>query len=146
MTDDPRRSVSLTRTAPGRLRATNVRGGTLDIGTGQDDDFTPVELLLAAIAGCSAVDVDVLTSRRSEPVRFDVECAGDKLREADGSHMGPIEVAFHVTFPDGPAGDAARAVLPDAVRRSHERLCTVSRTVRRPTAVTTTLGEPDPGK
>ena len=38
-------------------------------------------------------------------------------------------------FPHGEADDAARAVLPEAVRRSHDRLCTVSRTVELGTPV-----------
>ena len=66
------RSVSLSRTAHGEFDVTNVRGGTIHIGTGETDDFTPVELLLTAIAGCSAVDVDFITSRRAEPGEFTV--------------------------------------------------------------------------
>lgn len=38
-------------------------------------------------------------------------------------------MSFRVSFPAGSAGDAARAVLTDAVRKSHDRLCTVSQTV-----------------
>ncbi|YAL84631.1 OsmC family protein [Dermacoccaceae bacterium W4C1] len=135
------RSVTLNRTAAGRFRAVNARGGTLEMGSGQDSDFTPVELLLAATAGCSAIDVDILTSRRAEPSRFEVTAAGEKVRDEHGNHMGPLTVTFTVTFGEGEGQDAARAVLPDAVRRSHDRLCTVSRTVELPTAVTTTVAE-----
>ena len=38
-------------------------------------------------------------------------------------------VTFRIRFPGGEDGDKARALLPDAVRKSHDRLCTVSRTV-----------------
>lgn len=127
---DALRSVSLVRTAAGTFRATNARGGTLDFGSGGDDQFTPVELLLASIAGCSAIDVDIFTTRRSEPSTFEVTASGEKLRDEQHNHMGPITVRFEVTFPEGPDGDAARAVLPDAVQQSHDRLCTVSRTVQ----------------
>jgi uncharacterized OsmC-like protein len=48
-------------------------------------------------------------------------------------------VTFHVEFPEGPEGDRARAILPRAVRLSHDRLCTVSRTVERGTPVTSTI-------
>lgn len=130
------RSVSITRTSAGHFTATNARGGTLDFGDASDDLFSPVELLLTAIAGCSAIDVDIFTTRRAEPSAFDVVAEGDKLRDEQGNHMGPIDVTFTVRFPEGEAGDAARAELPDAVRRSHERLCTVSRTVLLPTEVT----------
>jgi uncharacterized OsmC-like protein len=36
---------------------------------------------------------------------------------------------FDLQFPEGEAGDAARAVLPDAIAKSRDRICTVSRTV-----------------
>lgn len=137
------RSVTVTRTAPGRFRATNVRGGTIEFGSGDDTDFTPVELLLAAIGGCSAIDVDILTSRRSEPITFEVLASGRKVRDQHGNHLTEPHLRFHVTFPEGEAGDAARTVYPDAVRRSHERLCTVSRTVELPTPMTVSI-DPDP--
>jgi putative redox protein len=44
-----------------------------------------------------------------------------------------------VRFPDGPAGDKARDALPRAAKMSHERLCTVSRTVQLGTPIGTTI-------
>lgn len=129
MATDTYRSVTVRRTEAQRYIATNVRGGEVTIGSGNDDAFSPVELLLAAIAGCSAVDVDILTSRRAEPANFDVEATGDKIRDDDGNRMTNLELTFRVSFPAGEAGDSARTVLPDAVAKSHSRLCTVSRTV-----------------
>ena len=136
---DPHRSVTITRTSAGRYTAVNGRGGVLDFGTGDVDDFTPVELFLAAIGGCTAVDVDILTTRRAEPESFVVQVDGDKVRDDDGSRMEELSVILRVRFPEGEAGDAARAVLPDAMRRSHERLCTVSRTVELGTPVATRI-------
>jgi len=135
--------VTVTRTAPGRFRATNARGGVIEVGSGGDVDFTPVELLLAALAGCSAIDVDILTSRRSEPTSFDVRATATKVRDALGNHLSDPRVRYRIAFPAGPAGDAARSVLPDAVRRSHDRLCTVSRTVELPTPVAVSI-DPEP--
>lgn len=138
MSDDTLRSVTLRRTASGQLVATNVRGGELTIGH-DDTDFTPVELLLTALAGCTALDVDALTSRRAEPESFEVTASGDKIRDEDGNRLENVEVVFRVKFPDDERGDAARAVLPDMVARSHDRLCTVSRTLERATPVNTHL-------
>lgn len=129
MATDTFRSVSIRRTETQHYVATNSRGGELPIGPGDDATFSPVELLLAALAGCSAVDVDVLTSRRAEPDQFEVEATGDKIRDDGGNRMTNLELTFRVRFPAGEAGDSARTVLPDAVARSHDRLCTVSRTV-----------------
>lgn len=57
------------------------------------------------------------------------------MRDEQGNHMGPIDVTFTVRFPEGDAGDAARKVYPETVELSHEKLCTVSRTVVLPTEV-----------
>jgi putative redox protein len=130
------REVRMTRTARGEFDVTNQRGGILHLGSGEDASFTPVELLLAAIAGCSAVDVDFITGKRADPDSFDVVCSGTKVRDEDGNRLADIEVTFTVRFPDGDGGDRAREMLPRAVRMSHDRLCTVSRTVRLGTPVT----------
>lgn len=138
---DNHRSVTLERTTAGRFRAVNARGAVLEFGSGNDPDFTPVELLLAAIGGCSGIDVDILTSRRSEPDTFEITVGAEKVRDDDGNHLTDVTLEFRVVFPAGEAGDAARAVLPDAVRKSHERLCTVSRTVELPTPVTVQIDD-----
>ncbi|WP_151523407.1 OsmC family protein [Serinicoccus kebangsaanensis] len=138
MADDPHRSVSLTRTGPGHFEARNARGGTIAVGGGAGEDgaaFTPVELLLAGVAGCSGIDIDLLTSRKAEPTSFEISAGADKLRDEDGNHLGPVTVTVQVTFPGGEGGDAARERLPEAVAMSRDRLCTVSRTVALPTRV-----------
>lgn len=140
MTDeDARRHVSIDRTGEKKYTATNERGGTIGIGDGSGTEFTPVELLLAAIAGCTAIDVDVVTTRRAEPVSFRVDTDALKLRDGEGSHLKDIAVTFRIEFPEGEAGDSARAILPDIVKKSHDRLCTVSRTIERGTPITTAI-------
>lgn len=137
--------IDLTRTAPGAFRAQNARQGTIDIGSGDSSDFTPVELLLAALAGCFSIDVDMLTARRSEPARFAAQVCGTKVRDDDGNHLTDLHLHLDVTFPPGEGGDSARSVLPSAARRAHERICTVSRTLELATPVTATL-EPTPDR
>jgi uncharacterized OsmC-like protein len=134
---DTHRQVSIARDAAGKYTVTNERGGTIPVGTGAGGEFTPVELLLAAIGACTSTDVDVLTSRRAEPTAFTVEVGAEKVRDEHGNRLTGIAVTFHVSFPEGEGGDAARELLPGAVRRSHDSLCTVSRTVELGTPVTT---------
>lgn len=129
MSDNTLRSVELSRMGDGRYKAVNRRGGVLPIGSGDDPDFSPVELLLAALAGCSAIDVDLITGKRAQPVSFDVHAEGDKIRDEQGNHMTNLKITFDVVFPEGEEGDAARAVLPRSIAQSRDRLCTVSRTV-----------------
>jgi putative redox protein len=133
------RTVTVDRIAPGVFTVTNTRGGKIRFGTGGDTDFTPTELLLAAIGGCTAIDVDILTSRRAEPASFLVRAEADKVRDADGNRLTDIQVTFDIAFPAGADGDEARAILPDVVRKSHDRLCTVGRTVEIGTPITATI-------
>ena len=137
---DPKdlRRVTLTRDSVGRYTARNDRGGSITLSSGTDE-LSPVELLLAGIAGCTAVDVDTVTTRRAEPEQFEVEVTADKVKDEHGNHLQDIEVRFRVRFPDGDGGDAAREMLPKLVKRSHDEWCTVSRTVEMGTSVTTTI-------
>ncbi|HEY1917289.1 MAG TPA: OsmC family protein [Streptosporangiaceae bacterium] len=136
-TDPLHRSASIERTGPTQYSYTNDRGGELIVSTADGRGFTPVELLLVAIAGCTAIDVDIVTSRRAEPQSFAVDVDATKVRDEQGNHLTDVEVTFRVRFPEGEAGDAARALLPDLVRKSHDRLCTVGRTVEIPTPIAT---------
>ncbi len=133
------RSVRLARISQGRYRIENARGGVLEIGHGEDADFTPVELLLAAIAGCSAIDVDFLTTKKVEPSRFDVSASAIKVSEPEGNRLEDIALGFDVVFPGDETGRQMTDRLPAAIERSHDRLCTVSRTVELGTPVTAGL-------
>ena len=138
MTDAPRethRSVTLTQIGEHRFKATNPRGGVLPIGGGDDPDFSPVELLLAAVASCAAIDVEYITAKRALAESYDLHVEADKVRDEEGNHLTNLKVVFDLTFPDGEAGDAARGVLQSAIERSRDRICTVSRTVALPTPV-----------
>jgi putative redox protein len=134
--EDIRRHVAIDRVGANKYTAMNERGGTISVGDGSGDDFTPVELLLTAIAGCTAIDVDLITSRRAEPDSFRVEADANKVRDESGNHLTDIVVTFKIVFPPGAGGDNARAILPDIVKKSHERLCTVSRTIELGTPIT----------
>jgi putative redox protein len=128
-TDSSQRRVTVERVEAGRFAAVNDRGGRVVFSTGSGEDFTPVDLFLAAIGGCTAIDVDALTSRREEPDSFEIIVDADKVRDDGGNHLVNIEVIYRITFPAGADGDKARAILPEIVRKSHDRLCTVSRTI-----------------
>src|SRR3990170_946463 len=133
-TDETLRFVDLTRMGQERYKATNRRGGVLPIGSGGDPDFTPVELLLAALAGCAAVDIELITSKRVEPTTFEIRTTGHKVRDEQGSHLVGLTIHLDVRFPDGDPGDRARGPLPGALREPGARLCSVAGAVA--------LGEP----
>lgn len=126
--------VEVERLAQTHYRATNPAGASLEFGAGEGL-LSPVELLLAAVAGCTAVDVDVVTSRRGgEPSTFRITAEGDRVNEAGGaSRLSDVRLAFDVTFPDTPEGGRqAQAMVGRLVQVSHDKDCTVSRTVEHP--------------
>lgn len=135
MSDGDQRRVRLERVDTGVYRATNDTGAELIFGSLMEGGFTPVELLLAAIGGCSAVDVDLMTTRRAAPERFELEVSAAKVEQDGGNLLRDVELTFRLRFPEGPDGDSARARLPKAVQHSHDRTCTVSRTIEAGTPV-----------
>ena len=131
---DPHVTVDLAKVGEHLFQATNARGATITIGDGAGTEFTPVELLLAAMAACGSLDIDYITGKRAPFASFAARATGLKVRDEDGNHLVDLEVVYDATFPEGEGGDAARDVLPSAIQRSQDRLCTVGRTL--------TLGSP----
>ncbi len=136
MTEENLRTVDIARVRKGVYEATNRHGVTMTFGNDNTQMFSAVELLLTAIAGCSGTDVDFITSKRAEPSGFKVHISGEKVRDETGkNHVANISLHFDITFPEGEEGDAARGVLERAVHQSHDRLCSVSRTVETGTPI-----------
>ncbi|ALE04421.1 oxidoreductase (plasmid) [Arthrobacter sp. ERGS1:01] len=133
--DPTLRSVELIRTATARYTARNPAGAEIEFGHGEGL-LSPVELLLAAIAGCSSIDVDTVTARSSEPVEFRVAATGHKVVEDGANRVDGLHLSFNVAFPDTAEGRKAAGMVDRLVNLSHEKYCTVSRTVERGTAVT----------
>lgn len=122
------KSITLHRESEGVYQLTTASGATLTFGRGEGL-VSPVELLLAAIAGCSSIDVDAMTTRRAEPERFEVTATAEQVKNDDGNVLRDIAVVFDLAFPEGEAGDKARARIATALQVSHDKYCTVSRTV-----------------
>jgi uncharacterized OsmC-like protein len=135
------RRVSIERLDEGVYLARNARGHEVRFGSKDPDGFSPVELFLASIAGCTAVDVDVVTGRRALPDSFQVQVDADVQRDDSGTVLRDITLTFQVRFPAGDAGDAARAILPRIVQTSHDKTCTVSRTIEAGTPVRTVVDQ-----
>ena len=122
-TDSAHRSVRLDRIENSRYVVTNDRGGQISIGTGEGTGFTPVDLLLAGIGGCTAIDVDILTSRRAEPEQFEVLVDAEKVRDDAGNHLTDIVVTFRIRFPEGEQGQTRPGRCCRTRSRSHASGC-----------------------
>jgi uncharacterized OsmC-like protein len=115
--------VEVTRTGEHEFVANNDRGASVRLGRkGQQGSFSPVELLLAAAAGCAAVTAETLITRRVEgPL---VARASDVRPE--GAHeldAVPVSLDF-----DASGVDEERLAV---IRRAVEQLCTVTRTLKK---------------
>jgi uncharacterized OsmC-like protein len=81
------------------------------------------------MAGCGAIDVDLITGKRATAESFGVRAEGHKVRDERGNHLVGLTLTFDITFPEGADGDRARESLPRAMAQTRDRLCTVGRTI-----------------
>jgi uncharacterized OsmC-like protein len=88
------------------------------------------------------MDVDALISRRTEPETFEVIVEAEKVRDELGNRLAGIVERFRIGLPNTDDGARAREMLPDLVSKSHDRLCTVGRTVQVATPITTHIELP----
>ncbi|WP_439383176.1 OsmC family protein [Amycolatopsis lexingtonensis] len=112
----------------------NDRGAEVRLGrAGAEGAFSPAELLQIAAAGCSAVTAEELITRRvGEDAKFRVTVTADRREGA--SELDAVHVAFDVDVSTLAADQ--REALAGAVDRAIERLCTVSRTLKKGIPVT----------
>ena len=125
--------VRIRREAPAKFTATNGRGAQISIGRSQDGaDFSPVELLMAALGACAGLSADHVVSRRlGEDAAIDVVVEAVKDTEAD--RLTGVSTRFDLDLASLPEAD--QATLVKLVTRAVERTCTVSRTVEPGTPV-----------
>lgn len=96
---------------------------------------TPMEMLLVAVAACTAVDViSILEKKRQDVTDYTVEITGERADE----HPRKF-VKFHINHIVHGRGVSEKAVA-DAIELSDTKYCSVAATVR-PTAEITTSYE-----
>lgn len=96
----------------------------LDSGAGQTAP-SPVQALLAALAGCQAMDVIlILRKKRMVPTAYTVEFRGERAAEHP-RRFTAIEIVHRVSGPG-----VRREAVEAAVRLSEETYCSVHHTLR----------------
>jgi putative redox protein len=115
------------------MEASNEDGNTIqmdsapDIG-GEGKGMRPRQMLLAALGGCSAIDVLlILRKQKQEIVDFNVEVEGHSEKVEDYSLFRDITLHFKVK------GTIDYDKVERAVKLSIEKYCSVSKTLE-PTA------------
>jgi putative redox protein len=111
----------------GEVEAVNRQGARLTIDPDGLAGFTPVELLLASLGSCGAVDVDLLMRKQRDPVTsMDVEVIGHKIDH----RMTDLQVMYKLD------GEHDPRKVGRALAKTSDDLCTVSRTLRTGAGVT----------
>lgn len=132
--------IKVERTEDGRYVATNARGARIELsGDGSGPNFSPVELLLVAVAGCNIVTTEPLTAQRGH--RMAKLIASATSEKIERNKLGPVTLSYEVELPEGDA--AAAKVFRDVAERVEERHCTVSRSLREGTPVELVVGLED---
>ncbi|MEU5260828.1 OsmC family protein [Amycolatopsis sp. NPDC021455] len=126
-------TLEVERTGEHAFVGRNERGAEVRLGRkGAEGAFSPAELLQIAAAGCSAVTAEELITRRVGDAKFRVNVTADRREGA--SELDAVHVTFDVDVSTLPADQ--RDALAGAVDRAIERLCTVSRTLKKGIPVT----------
>lgn len=99
----------------------------LDIG-GEGKGMRPMQLLLAAVGGCSAIDVILILKKQKQIIDdFEVEVEGEREKIEDYSLFR--DICLHFKF----KGQVDKEKAERAVKLSVDKYCSVSKTLE-PTA------------
>ncbi len=127
--------IKLVQTGPAKFVATNAAGATgtidgpADLG-GKNAGLRPMETLLSALAGCSAVDVlHIMKKQRQHLERLEVEVEAER---ADA--IPAVFTKIHLRFKGYGPIDLEK--LQKAVELSIEKYCSVSKMLQPKVAVT----------
>ena len=127
--------IKLVQTGPVKFVAANATGasvvidGPADMG-GENAGLRPMETLLAALAGCSSVDVIHIMKKQRQPLeRLEVEVEGER---ADA--LPAVFTKIHLRFKG--YGPIDLLQLQKAVELSRAKYCSISKMLQPTVAIT----------
>jgi len=112
-----------------KLEARNEAGNTFIIDNskaagGNEEGFRPMQTLLAALGGCSSMDIiSILKKQRLEPFDLKVIIEGERETGKDANLWKTIHARFVFT------GDVPKEKAERAVQLSIEKYCSVAKTL-----------------
>lgn len=118
------------------MEAKNEEGGRIRIdGTrsigGLDGGISPMQLLLAAIGGCSTIDViNILKKQKQDLKDVQVEVDGDRQKKGTYSEFTTIHLNFTFT------GDLDPKKVERAINLSLDKYCSVSKALEKTSEIT----------
>jgi putative redox protein len=118
------------------FEATNALGKPLIMdrgvaGGGHGAGFSPMEAVLAAIGGCSAIDiVSILKKQKQEIESFEMIIDGDREKDAVPAPFTAIHIVYHLK------GNIDKEKAHRAADLSIEKYCSVSRMLEKTAKIT----------
>ena len=118
------------------FRGWNSRGGTIDLDSvgdreGEPRGVGPMESLLFALGGCSGIDVVTILTRGRQKVRtFTMELEGERPADKVAAPYFAIRAHYDLT------GELEPEKVLRAVRLSHEKYCSVVKSLEHKTKIT----------
>ena len=113
------------------MEAQNEEGGKIrmdgntEIG-GLEGGFSPMQLLLAGVGGCSAIDIIGILKKQKQPLEdLQVVVDGDKQSTGTFSEFKTIQLNFIFT------GDLEEKKVKRAIELSLEKYCSVSKALEK---------------
>jgi len=118
------------------LRATNEEGASLEMDGspavgGEDKGFRPMQMLLAALGGCSTIDIVSILKKQRQPVDdIAITVEGEREPSVEPSLFRDIHVHFTLT------GNLDEDKVRKAVDLSMEKYCSVAKTLEKTATIT----------
>lgn len=104
--------------------------GTTSIG-GLEGGFSPMQLLLAGVGGCSAVDIiGILKKQRQDLQDLTIEVEGDRQSRGEHTEFTNIHIKYIFT------GDLDESKVERAINLSLDKYCSVSKTLEKAADIT----------
>ncbi|HLO82968.1 MAG TPA: OsmC family protein [Chitinophagaceae bacterium] len=119
------------------LTIMDAKGHTLKIDIpadqgGHGDGLRPMQTVLAALCGCSAVDVISILKKQRQPLSdLVIKVDGERQKGVEPSLWEKVHLLFQIT------GDVEPGKASRAVQLSIEKYCSVAETLRRAGATLT---------
>lgn len=118
------------------MEAQNEEGGTIrmdgttEIG-GLEGGFSPMQLLLAGVGGCSAIDIiGILKKQKHDLKDLKVEVEGDRQSKDTYSEFTTIHINYIFT------GDLDEKKVERAINLSLDKYCSVTKTLEKNSEIT----------
>lgn len=104
--------------------------GTTEIG-GLEGGFSPMQLLLAGVGGCSAIDIiGILEKQKQDLQDLKVEVDGDRQSKGTYSEFTTIHINYIFT------GDLDEKKVERAINLSLDKYCSVTKTLEKTSDIT----------